>query len=625
MKRLALRLALALVLGFALNAVLYHFMRDAAEGPVIELTQLRFIKSDDPAPPGEGAPWVLRALPDNWHKTNPGQSGYGWYRGSFTLEEAPVETWAAYLPTVATMHHVFLNGVDIGGADMSGPMRRTLGRPILEPIAPQLLLKGRNELLVRLRVAPNLRGGLGPVTLGPLTTLQPRYEQAQFMRVALPRALNLALFFVGLLVLLLWLRRREERIYGVFAALALVWSLRNFHYFVSLAWMPSALWEAFVLGSLGLVVVLNWIFMRSYTGLAPRRRERLLLLAAVLAFPLFALTPPALAAAVRLPWYVACAGLGIWTIALFLKSLRGAAAQGAGSWVVLGALFATLLLGLTDLAVSAQLLPFGPAARMAYGAPLLLCALVFALAENYFRTYDQARQHTADLERRVHERTRELERTHERLRALERVATLAAERERLMGDMHDGMGSQLITTLEAVERGEPRDIPGLLRGCLDDLRLLIDSLDPSEHSLQLALGNLRYRLEPRLRAAGIALDWEVQDDLSLPAAGAGLQVLRIVQEAVGNAVKHAAATRLRVSLLAEGNSLLLQVADNGRGIAPPAGQAVPPSAQRGIAGMHTRARQLGGTLDVASDAYGTTVTLRLPLPATPALDTPSRV
>nr|WP_283254277.1 ATP-binding protein [Ramlibacter paludis] len=187
------------------------------------------------------------------------------------------------------------------------------------------------------------------------------------------------------------------------------------------------------------------------------------------------------------------------------------------------------------------------------------------------------------------------------------------------------MGSQLITTLEAVERGEPRDIPGLLRGCLDDLRLLIDSLDPSEHSLQLALGNLRYRLEPRLRAAGIALDWEVQDDLSLPAAGAGLQVLRIVQEAVGNAVKHAAATRLRVSLLAEGNSLLLQVADNGRGIAPPAGQAVPPSAQRGIAGMHTRARQLGGTLDVASDAYGTTVTLRLPLPATPALDTPSRV
>jgi signal transduction histidine kinase len=510
------------------------------------------------------------------------------------------------------MHHLFLNGVDIGGADMDGPLRRTLGRPVLEPIAPQQLLKGRNELLLRLRVAPNLRGGLGPITLGPLALLEPRFERALFMRVALPRALNLALLFIGLLVLLLWLRRPAERIYGVFAALAIVWSLRNFHYFVSFSWMPSALWEALVLGSLGLVVVLNWIFMRRYTHLPPHRREKLLLFAAVLAFALFALAPPALAAAVRLPWYVACAALGMWAIALFLQSLRGTAAQGSGPWAVLAALFATLLLGLTDLAVSAQLLPFGPAARMAYGAPLLLCALVYALAENYFRTFDQARQHTAELERRVQERTRELESTHRRLRALERATTLAAERERLMGDMHDGMGSQLITTLEAVERGEARDIPGLLRACLDDLRLMIDSLDPSEHSLQLALGNLRYRLEPRLRAAGIALDWEVQEDLLLPAAGAGLQVLRIVQEAVGNAVKHAGATRLHVRLVAEGNSLLLQVGDDGRGIAPPAGAQAPPSAQRGIAGKRTRARQLGGSLDLASDAHGTTVTLRVP-------------
>lgn len=631
MTRLALRVALALVLGFAVNAALLWFMQDAPSGQSLELTQVHFIKSDDPAPPGDGAPWVLRTLPDNWFRSNPGQSGYGWYRASFDLEQAPVESWAAYLPTVATTHHLFVNGVDVsGGAGMRGPFVRTVGRPLLDPIPPQLLLKGRNELLLRLRVAPNLRGGLGRITLGPLATLQPRHEQAQFVRVTLPRALNLALAFVGLLVLLLWLRRPEERIYGVFAALALVWSLRNFHYFVSLPWVPSALWEAFVLASLGVVVVLTWMFMRSYTGLAPRARERWLLGGALLSFPLFAIGGPVLAAAARLPWYVACAALGVWAIVLFLQSLRGAAGQeGGGAWVVLAALFATLLLGLTDLAVSAQLLPFGPAARMAYGAPLLLCALVYALADNYFRTYDQARQRTAELERRVHERTRELEATHERLRALERAATLAAERERLMGDMHDGMGSQLITTLEAVERGQgdAREVAGLLRGCLDDLRLLIDSLDPAEHSLQLALGNLRYRLEPRLRAAGIALDWDVQDGLRLPAAGAGLQVLRIVQEAVTNVVKHAAATRLGVRLVAEGEELLLKVTDDGRGIAPPATGPVPASAQRGIPGMRLRARQLGGSLDLASGARGTTLTLRLPaaLAGGPQPDTPSRV
>jgi hypothetical protein len=83
----------------------------------------------------------------------------------------------------------------------------------------------------------------------------------------------MALCFVGLLVLLLWLRRPRERIYGAFAALALVWSLRNFHYFVAVPWLPAVLWEALVLGSLGLALVLNWIFMRRYTGLQRHRAK----------------------------------------------------------------------------------------------------------------------------------------------------------------------------------------------------------------------------------------------------------------------------------------------------------------------------------------------------------------
>ena len=82
MKQLVWRVALALALGLALNAGLLYLMRDVSEGPVIELAQMRFIKSDAPRPPDESAPWLLRALPDNWQKTNPGQSGYGWYRAS---------------------------------------------------------------------------------------------------------------------------------------------------------------------------------------------------------------------------------------------------------------------------------------------------------------------------------------------------------------------------------------------------------------------------------------------------------------------------------------------------------------------------------------------------------------
>ncbi len=190
-----------------------------------------FVKSDDPAPPADTAPWVRRSLPDNWRQTNPGLSGYGWYRARFVLREAPSQPWAAYLPTVGTTYQMHLNGVDIGtGGGITGPIARTLGVPRLDPIAPQLLRPGENRLLVRLRVAPNLRGGLGPITLGPRAVVEPVYDADFFARVTLPRSLNIALIFAGMLVLLLWLRRPAERIHGYFAALAIVWSIRNFHY-----------------------------------------------------------------------------------------------------------------------------------------------------------------------------------------------------------------------------------------------------------------------------------------------------------------------------------------------------------------------------------------------------------
>jgi len=615
--RLLRRLSLTLVIGLALAAALLLFTTPREPRGLVHITEMAFVKSDAPSPPGVEAAWVQRSLPDNWRRSNPGQSGYGWYRARFDLPEVPSATWAAYLPTVATTHRLIVNGVDVGGGAMTGPHQRSFGTPQFDTIAPQLLRQGSNEVLVRLRVAPNLRGGLGPIILGPREEVEPLYDDAFQARVTLPRAMNMAVLFAGLLVLLLWLRRPAESIYGVFAALALVWALRNFHYTVSPA-MPSAFWEAFILGSLGLVVVLLWIFMRRYTGQPPHRRERRLLVGTALSLPVLALLDPQTVSAVRIPWYVACAVFGVWSVLLLIRHVwRRGAEGGAGPLVILGALVLTLMLGLADLAVSAQLLPFGPAARMAYGAPLLLSALVYALAENYFHTFDQARAHSAELERRVQERTAELERTHARLLALERKASVAAERERLMRDMHDGIGSQLITTLEAVERGsaDPAEVTGLLRDCMDDLRLMIDSLEPEEYSLLVALGNLRYRLEPRLSAAGIELEWAVEEGVRAPSPDATLHLLRIVQEAVTNALKHARASRLRIACRCEDETLVLEVADNGRGFAPGQTRPSPNTAHRGLGNMLVRAHQLKGSLRRDHEGGGTRWELRVPLGA----------
>ena len=89
-----------------------------------------------------------------------------------------------------------------------------------------------------------------------------------------------------------------------------------------------------------------------------------------------------------------------------------------------------------------------------------------------------------------------------------------------------------------------------------------------------------------------------------------LQLLRITQEALTNVLKHAQATPVRVALRHAGAGLELEVEDDGRASTLPVR-----SGGRGLANMHTRARQLGGVLAVEHGRRGTRVLLRVPAAA----------
>ncbi len=69
--------------------------------------------------------------------------------------------------------------------------------------------------------------------------------------------------------------------------------------------------------------------------------------------------------------------------------------------------------------------------------------------------------------------------------------------------MHDGLGSSLLSAMVAVEQGSmPQDqVVTVLRECVDDLRLVIDSLEPVGHDIVSLLATMRYRLGKRLRSA----------------------------------------------------------------------------------------------------------------------------
>ena len=210
----------------------------------------------------------------------------------------------------------------------------------------------------------------------------------------------------------------------------------------------------------------------------------------------------------------------------------------------------------------------------------------------------------------------EMKRTEaDRLRS-QKEMLLLLERERITREMHDGLGGQLVSTIAMLERGRSTqsEVAEALRRALDDMRIMIDSLDPATTDLPTSLGKLRARLEPLLRRNGIRLEWQIENGLDLDVfpSEQSLHILRIIQEAVTNAILHAEASEVSVGIrLADtaDDILSIEIYDDGRGFRP---EAHPRG--RGIGHMKSRAENLGGELQFDGEASGTRIELRIPIP-----------
>jgi signal transduction histidine kinase len=153
-----------------------------------------------------------------------------------------------------------------------------------------------------------------------------------------------------------------------------------------------------------------------------------------------------------------------------------------------------------------------------------------------------------------------------------------------------------------------------LRRAIDDIRIVIDSMDPNTTDLSTSLGKLRARLGPLLKRNGINFSWSLDDipDLDSFPPEAALHVLRIIQEAVTNTLRHANAGSVEVKISSSGDEsrqLYVFIRDDGSGL--PTGI---PSGGRGIGNMKSRAEELGGVLGIEATNTGTQIDLTVPFP-----------
>ena len=211
----------------------------------------------------------------------------------------------------------------------------------------------------------------------------------------------------------------------------------------------------------------------------------------------------------------------------------------------------------------------------------------------------------------------QLSREQEFLRRL--INQQEAEKQTLCNDFHDGLiqhvvGSKML--LEAQLHGTPEDesmhaiIQHLSKGIADGRRV-IRGIRPSVLDEPGISGPL-HELVEHFSTVGFHVDIDCQPDGNVPDVPDQIRtaIFRICQEALTNSWKHSGGTKATVCIQKQGDSLYVEIDDDGCGLA-----ASPQVATKGfgLKGMDARARLLGGSLDVVSQGKGTRIRVRLPL------------
>lgn len=578
------------------------------------------------------APGHVVALPVQIHDTD--APGPLWFALDFRLDRpAQVPYWLVIQHRPAASIYldgqlIATSGPGVGyvSEDEDDLAQRGLllaGRRLQVSIPPALLPAGPHRLSLRL-ARPGFEGaGLSAPLLGPASQIRALQEGRRFWQVARVTT-TLAGLVIGAFMLMVWLALRQEWLYGVTGVFCLCTALLLSPYLLNGALFPAPWWRVALDVADVLSKALLLFLVARLSGLAAGWAERM-----AAAYLGLGLVIDAAAAMLGWSWTDFHHPWPWWALGSRLVVLVAAAALAAraalasGRRAHLAAACAVALSGWVWLYVSAFALVMSRQMSVVdinvVGHAVLIAIAGVALQRRFVGSLRDQAMARVRLEQALDARTRELQDRWEDLQDSERQRSAAQERERLLQEMHDGLGSQLVTARLCAERGVPSQaLVGQLDECIREMRLTVDALAVTDGDLTLLLANLRHRMAPRLQDAGLELDWQLTDVPLLPTlrGTGGRELIRIVQEALSNIIHHAGATRVRFSTRVDAarGQVLLSIVDNGRGMAVDLRQG------NGLRGMRRRAERIRAAIDWrppedAAVEGGTELLLRLPLHA----------
>lgn len=548
-----------------------------------------------------------------------------WIEFTVPLAVKPESTFGVFSRHINRAALLYVNGRLVGSCAQGGIEKANCSwRPTLIEIAPDYLRAGENLFQVVLAPSHAKKSGISMLTVGNLDALQRSSRvKESFFATTIAQHLVWLVLFVGLLSFIVGLGM-SERMYLLFGVALLLESAQQFAIMQSVYPMDPRVFEAGqrLCRLVGVPVFLSALLQ--LLDLQKRNVNRFLLHYAWISPLTWILIG---VRSIHFQWLIAPV-LGVMGWVVYEVTIRAIRTSSFSRLLV--PLFLILLLYLAYLDWYAlnrarTYTWLTPSWFTVLGTVALLGIVTVKRAVASMR---HSLHHASILEIRLAERETALAQTYMTLIAAERHNSTMAERERIMADMHDGLGSTLTAARLAIDSGAlgTKETAYVVQDCIDDLRLILECSSPSADCFADVFTDYRFRIDRALQAAGITSSWHNGLPTSLRFETAvSLNIMRIIQEAVTNALRHSHASIVEVSACVQnddapdpgnGASERLRICVRAGGCAPSPHTALHPKPPgHGLRNMKARARALGADLQVTIEADYSSVVLELPLTA----------
>jgi signal transduction histidine kinase/tetratricopeptide (TPR) repeat protein len=181
------------------------------------------------------------------------------------------------------------------------------------------------------------------------------------------------------------------------------------------------------------------------------------------------------------------------------------------------------------------------------------------------------------------------------------------ERKRIAGDLHDSVSHELLNLKHTIG-GTDNEAGSRIDGIIHDIRIISRNLHPVMFEKVGLAASIEQLVERAQSAYDLMVTTDIEYDGSLSTSDE-LQIYRIIQEALSNTIKYAAAVAAKISLFSRNDGIHIEIRDNGKGFS--VAEKLSASDAFGLHNILERSRAIGGMAKLSSGAGGTVITIEI--------------